>query len=263
MSNIEYYLNSLPSKTNGITLSNRDRYTLPDLSRFSNLKFLYLSNCKLTWLPYLSDTIEYLDITNNEITFITNLPKNLKTLFCNNNKLRYLPKLPNNLKNLWCSDNGLYCLPSLPVTLELLVCKNNQLKKLPPLSTSLKYLICAYNHLNSIPLFTPELEYIDLQNNPISTLPNIISERVTIVLFNTNVLDDWKLETDIEVLKRKIRIVNRFKDFFYANKYKEKFRNWLWVKIREPKIQEHFHPQYLLENVIDEETDLDEVLSKW
>jgi hypothetical protein len=50
---------------------------------------------------------------------------------------------------------------------------------------------------------------------------------------------------------------------YYCLKYKKQFRHWLWVRIREPKIREAFHPRYLIEKLPDEETDLDEVLDHW
>jgi hypothetical protein len=39
-------------------------------------------------------------------------------------------------------------------------------------------------------------------------------------------------------------------------------RDFLWIKIREPKIKAQFNPRYLAEN-LSEETDLDEFINEW
>jgi hypothetical protein len=44
-------------------------------------------------------------------------------------------------------------------------------------------------------------------------------------------------------------------------KFKKQFRDWLWVKIREPRIREKYSYKYL-EN-LHEESDLDEFLAAW
>ena len=36
---------------------------------------------------------------------------------------------------------------------------------------------------------------------------------------------------------------------YYSLKYKNKFRNWLWIKVREPKIQKYYHPNCLKRNL--------------
>jgi hypothetical protein len=48
---------------------------------------------------------------------------------------------------------------------------------------------------------------------------------------------------------------------FYSLKYKKQFRDWLWLKVREPNIMKQFHPSRLLENLEDEDADLDEALN--
>ena len=43
----------------------------------------------------------------------------------------------------------------------------------------------------------------------------------------------------------------------YCLKFKNKFRNWLWIKVREPKIQINYSPEKLLNllSTIQNETD--------
>jgi hypothetical protein len=49
---------------------------------------------------------------------------------------------------------------------------------------------------------------------------------------------------------------------YYCLKFKKRFRHWLWVKIREPKIRERYSHDYLVEH-LHEDTDLDELLENW
>jgi hypothetical protein len=65
------------------------------------------------------------------------------------------------------------------------------------------------------------------------------------------------------VIRQKVKILNQFCYLYYCLKFKKQLRDWLWIKVREPRIRERFHYKYLIENLADEETDLDEVLDKW
>ena len=65
----------------------------------------------------------------------------------------------------------------------------------------------------------------------------------------------------INTIKQNLKILNKFRFLYYSLKFKNKFRYWLWKKVREPKIQKQFHPSRLLEllkdhdiNDVDEET---------
>jgi hypothetical protein len=54
-------------------------------------------------------------------------------------------------------------------------------------------------------------------------------------------------------MRNETNIMIRFKELFYALKYKSKFRNWLWVHIREPKIRNKYHPDNLIKLLEDRE----------
>ena len=41
------------------------------------------------------------------------------------------------------------------------------------------------------------------------------------------------------------------------------FRKWLYEKVREPNAMKLYSPEYLMNELKDEETDLDEVLMAW
>ena len=68
---------------------------------------------------------------------------------------------------------------------------------------------------------------------------------------------------DKDIMNQKLRVLNQFRYLYYSLKFKKQLRDWLWVKIREPKIREKYHHMYLLENLHDEDADLDEVLDAW
>ena len=61
--------------------------------------------------------------------------------------------------------------------------------------------------------------------------------------------------------------LERFKMTFYCLKYKTKLQNWLWVKVRLPKIKKMYHPNNLNEllytgnNMTEEE--FDDIITNW
>jgi Leucine-rich repeat (LRR) protein len=93
--NIEEYLDSLPSDTTHIDVSNKSLTYLPDLSRFTKLTYLNCSNNKLTQLPPLNTSLINLDCSDNQLTSLRPLNDNLKFLRCMNNRLIYLPNYNN------------------------------------------------------------------------------------------------------------------------------------------------------------------------
>jgi hypothetical protein len=61
---------------------------------------------------------------------------------------------------------------------------------------------------------------------------------------------------------KQLNILNKFRYLYYSLKFKKRFRDWLWVRIREPKIRERYSYDYLVKN-LHENTDLDELLENW
>ena len=60
--------------------------------------------------------------------------------------------------------------------------------------------------------------------------------------------------------------MNNFREIYYLNKCKEKFRAILWVNIRLPKIIIKYHPNYLINNLSDDSYDdsnLEKLLNDW
>ena len=212
---IEEYFAQLPDDIETICVPIQTHY-LPDLSRFYKLTSLDCSNNQLTQLPTLPPTLEYLDCNNNQLTQLPTLPPTLEYLLCYENQLTQMPTLPLTLTDLFCYNNQLSQLCSLPSTLKYLVCINNQLKQLPTLPSTLLHLDCRNN---SFPF-----------DHGIHDEPFDATNKMKYIIEITN----------------KNNIIIRFKELFYSLKYKKGFRDWLWVRIREPKIRNKYHPDKLI-----------------
>jgi hypothetical protein len=68
------------------------------------------------------------------------------------------------------------------------------------------------------------------------------------------------------IINKKIQILHKFCYLYYCLKFKTQFRDFLWKKIREPKIIQNYHPSYLNKLLIDDAEgteDLDMVLNSW
>ena len=240
---IETYLNSLSKDI--LTLNISGKYkgikSLPDLTRFKNLKTLNCYDNELTSLPTLPQNLQKLYCYNNKLTLLPSLPQNLEILICHNNKLTSLPTLPQNLKILDCYDNKLTSLPTLPQNIQNLSCSINELTYLPTLPQNLEILICHNNKLTLLPSLPQNLKILDCYDNPIYEIVN-----------------NYSLIT----IKQNIQTFNNFRHLYYCLKFKKQLRKWLWEKVREPIIKKLYNPLYLIEN-LKEEDDLDTVLKNW
>ena len=232
--NIEIYLNSLDENIEIIDVSYKKLIDLPDLSRFKNLKELNCSHNQLTYLPPLNKT--------------------LKKLFCEFNNLTYLPILNEELEKLHCSYNRLLSLPILNKNLKTIHCSYNRLLFLPTLNENLKLIDCSQNKLISLPTLNKKLKLFIFYNNKIHTIIKDSGYRIgyKIGLYIDN----------IEITRKIINVLNNFRYSYYCLKFKKQFRIWLWLRIREPKIRNRYHPKYILKN-LDENTDLDNFLDNW
>ena len=260
--NIETYLDSLPEDIKKINVIGKGIDHLPDLIRFKKLKYLNCSHNKLTFLPFLNENLKELNCNNNHLTSLPHLNENLKELNCNNNQLTSLPHLNEKLNRIYCSNNKLTSLPPLNEKLKHLCCSNNQLTYLPLLNKNLKELFCSNNQLTSLPNFNEKLKNLYCRNNHLTSLP-YFNEKLELFDYCVNPIYEIIIYNNKQITNKKIKILNNFRYSYYCLKFKKRFRDWLWVKIREPKIREKYHYKYLIENLPDEETDLDEVLNNW
>jgi uncharacterized protein YdcH (DUF465 family)/uncharacterized protein with PQ loop repeat len=214
---------------------------------------LRCNNNKLPSLPELNDNLEYLRCNNNKLTSLPELHNSLKHLYCDFNRLLSLPELPDSLKHLHCYNNKFTYLPELPDSLEYLYCNNNKLTSLPELPETLITLDCKNNELITL----PELHQIGelcLFGNPIYYI-------VCNVTINENIHQDgegeglYLVENDINIINKNVKIITKFIFLYYSLKFKDKLRDWLWKKVREPKIKEQFHPSRIFELLKDKDID--------
>lgn len=269
---VEDYLNSLPDDTEFINVSDRKISHLPSLKRFYHLKTLLCSNNQLTSLPELNSSLEKLFCGYNKLTSLPEVKNtSLKILSCNHNQLTRLPELNPSLEELNCSCNSLTSLPDIKNTsLKILFCEMNQLTHLPNLTPCLLQLNCYRNELIQLPRLNLSLRKLFCFANELTSLPELNPSLHRLSCID-NLLppilnyDGFLGENKRHELNHIIRVLNHFKELFWCLKYKQKFRDWLWKKIRLPKIEKEYHPDKLRELLceMDENEELDHVLSTW
>jgi Leucine-rich repeat (LRR) protein len=288
-------IDDLPNTITVLNLNYDDLYEFPDLSRFTNLKELYITKNNFITIPKLPNTLKILDCSwNNSIRSFHSIPPNLVELHCQGNKLSYLPllpdslehlscgsnkfdfipPLPSNLKNLFCMNNNLSMLPKLPNTLTHLDCSKNKIKRLPICSINLRVFSCSHNKLTEIPKSYSNVILLYCSNNDIISLPFLSNKLAAITCYNTWLYSTFNLDDVVQyayfmntIVARDIsRIINKINKFKYAYncvKFKIQFMKWLW-KTREKIAIKLYHPSNLIQllNTVSEE-EIDEILEKW
>ena len=156
----------------------------------------------------------------------------LQTLYCYNNQLTSLPELNNSLKELNCSNNQLTVLPYLNHSLLYLYCDKNQLTVLPELNNSLQELNCSNNKLTVLPELNHSLLYLYCDKNQ---LPHKL-------IHSGNLTSERQTE-----INNTIRLLQKVKFTIMCLKYKQHFRDWLWIRVKEPAIKMKYHPNNLQE----------------
>ncbi len=243
-----------------------DKYDGYDATEFDDfIPYLNLED----YLKSLPDIVESIDISNKNLTSFPNLSRftNLTELDCSNNKLTNLPTLNATLIKLNCSDNQLESLPQLPEKLNTLWCYRNKLIQLPSLNQDLLQLWCSENQLTSLPVFNLKLKVLVCHTNKLTCIPNLSPVLTNIICFNNPIFKTIS-DPNFNIMRHNIQKLNRFKELFYCLKYKKQFRYLLWIKLREPKIQQYYHPTNLLQlldnntNIIDD-NNLYNLLTEW
>ena len=269
---IELYIDSQPKNSYFIGIGSRNVIFLPDLDRFTELERLYCSNTQITCLPKLPNSLRELVLyCNAKLTHLpTILPNNLRMLRCEGSELTHFPALPNTLESLFCYNNKLTSLPELPCSLRVLYCQGNRLTSLPKLPDNIYDLRCERNQLTSIPALPKKLQEFNCSNNRLYLIPELPNDLQELVCHGNplyelinRVHSGIYYGDALEMIKMHIKTLNRFRDLYYCLRFKTQFRRWLWERIREPKIQKQYHPEYLRQNLMDEDADLDGVLNEW
>jgi E3 ubiquitin-protein ligase SspH2 len=200
--------------------------------------------------------------TFNIINYINSLPLDIIFIDVSCKNLNYLPNLEKfkNLKILYCYCNQLTNLPKLNDSLEILECYDNKLINLPNLNENLKELYCSNNELINLPKLNNNLKILSISNNKLYYLPKLNENLKILYCNNYNLI--YLLNENINIIKKNINILNKFRFLYYCLKFKKQFRILLWIKIREPKIKKKYNPIYLINN-LSENDDLDKFLDNW
>lgn len=233
---------NLPSRLEYLDCCYNQLKNLPELP--FTLTFLNCSVNILTTLPKLPIKLNKLVCFDNKLTKLPKLPESLTELKCSVNKLTNIPDLPNSLKILQCNNNKLILLPEVILTSLIYInCANNLLIKLPKLPQNLQTLDCSINYLREIPILPPKLRILFCSYNNLTgilpDLPYTINDNSMLEFYFNNLIYNMYTVKCVNITNQKIR---NFKYTFYCLKFKSKFRNWLWDKVRRPKIESLCHP---------------------
>lgn len=239
-------LPQLPDSVEFINCSYNNLTTLPPLP--PSLKLLMCYYNKIPKLPPLPPMLGLLDCSNNELTELTCLPASLIGLYCNKNYIEYIDKFPDNCKNIRCSHNLIEDMPLFPQKLEYLQCSHNKIKRMFSLPPKVYHIDCCHNLLESLPYIKPNIIHINCDNNPISEILDTNPTRHNFIRYSR--------------IKENITKLYKFKLCYYLLKYKQRFRELLWRKVREPKIKALYSPENIQNTMMkiqDSECDLDAV----
>ena len=187
--------------------------------------------------------------------------------------VKHINSLPSDTTEINVCGLGLTVLPDLTRFKQLtyLYCSRNKLTLLPSLNSSLKYLDCSYNKLTKLPQFNSNLKRLDCEHNLLTDLPYL--NNITVLNCSDNPMPHLPaLNTKLKyincdllcsssIFSNKIDILMKFRFTFYCLKLKNKFKKWLWEKVREPKIMQKFHPDHL--NELKDTDDLEVFLDDW
>ena len=179
---------------------------------------------------------------HNLLTCLPEFPQNLQLLNCDHNQLTSLPPFNLNLELINCSMNKLTQFPQFNIYLMNIYCQHNQITYFPRFNTSLEVLHCYDNLLTNLPPSPPYLYELYCYDNPVDKILNSCQHNIDIVNY------------------RSLQLYN-FKKFWFQLKLKPKFRDWLWIRIREPKIRVKYSTENLLKLL--ENEDLEKVLETW
>ena len=276
----ENYLDSLDANVTTINIHNKQitHISAYILLRFHNLTTFICSSNKLTMLPILPESVRYLHCQYNELTSLPSvLPPNLYHLNCESNRLKHLPSiLPDTLRWLICSWNNLSELPEeLSAELTGLICSNNRLSKLPDclshVDNRVIKLDARNNQLTFLPIMPRGLAYLYVSNNRLTNIASLLHTMCLRLDFRENnisacpsIPNGVELHfsgTPLEYVFRelfgkspvymtdknitKVKVINNFRWTYYHVKLKRKMKDWLWERVRLPKIKAMYSPAQL------------------
>ena len=166
-----------------------------DMSKFSDLKTLWLQYIKIDQIINLPDILEYVSLFNIKLKSISNIPINAKTIHLSNNLLTQLPSfnacanlfeiliskseiseisiVNNTVKRIYLNNNKLKNWPNLEtINLEKIYLNNNKIKEIPP---SINELL----KLTALEIANNKLTEINIDANSKIILLNISKNKIT------------------------------------------------------------------------------------
>jgi hypothetical protein len=234
-----------------------------------NLHVIHIGNCSIESLPELPPNLWNIDIYSCRLKGLPELPARLTSLRLDHNCIESLPTLPPNLTELKIRNNPITRLPAIPSQMQWIDASNCEITHVPALPPSIAILCLKYNPLCSMVNIPRRFHYkTDLLNCVLERTP--LFEEILyghrkdpITPFE---LDELGVRGHMSLVRKRVDILNRFRNIYYALKFKRQLRDWLWLKVRLPRIERANHPDLLreaLDNAEDRELDLEEVVENF
>lgn len=187
-----------------LNLSNRNLKEIPFfVQQLTNLKYLYLDNNKLIFVPEIGQftQLEEISIENNQLTLIPESFCNLKNLKCLNLSKNNLKCISSqiftsltSLTSLWLNNCDLMYLPrevSCLKHLEKLGLKCNCLQDVP-------------EELGSL----TRLQWLNLEQNQLSSLPEQLSQLKSLAYLNLNKNKFEEIPTNVLLNLKQLNVLN-------------------------------------------------------
>jgi len=253
MQDINTYLKNMfelnyPYTSDQLHINNCYGY-FPDLSKFKSVTQVYISNCFIhtSHRQSLPKWVKGLSITATNIHELPELPESISRLIISRTSLERLPdRLPSRLMYFVLEKNPkLEQLPPLPCELSLFTCVDTSVRELPPLPEFLYRLYCWNNELVDLPRIPPNLRYLRCANNPFTLSPWINALHKEVPQQQDIMQDDMFSYGQLYVDIKEIQTIYRFREMYYAVRFREQFRRWLWIP-RERTIKRNLHPERLV-----------------
>ncbi len=240
---------------------------------------------RLRSLPPLPPTLVTLSFKSNQISGTFVVDDHLETLFCEHNQLTHIvansPKC--DLKKLHCSFNRLVFVDKFPALIDL-VCGNNRLTSLPHGMNWLEYVICDHNQITHL-YGMERVYYLSCGQNPLRAMFGEYPRLRSLFFNNTDLCTVFAnnskntgsagahnvpLHEDGHVTPWVFfhwnAELNRCRERIFLQKFRKPLREWLWERVRQPRIERFFHYEELTRQLrFAEEAgeDEDETLAKW
>ncbi len=270
------HIDYFPKFLKTIKLQSNKLQSLPQLP--PELTKLDCSVNLLNKLPILPHTLTYLRAEMNTITEIPTFPPQLVVCKIFGNSLTHLPTFPDTIKHIDCGFNSISRLPPIPHGTITLNCESNaNIVELNNIPNTLKELHISRTSIKILPKIPLYMSAFNFKFTPLYW--DFLCHISVIYPSNINLYHDTFMYEDsfitidgiTNLMEYSIVFLNklsRFREQYYLMKYRDKFRYWLWEKVRRPTIEDKYSPANLkllldtMENSEDEE-EFNKIMEKW